>query len=93
MEDGETQAAGGCEDAVVEALGLAEDAVEAVEGKCGQALVFDRAEFALRDDELRLEAEDVLAVGLGGELGLVEIHVGPLGEGGGVGQFQLLPGR
>ena len=91
-EDGELEAACGGEDAVVQALGFADDAVEAAEGERGEALVFDGEALAVGDADLGEEAEVVLAALEGGGLGAVEVHVGELGEGRGVGEDELLLG-
>ena len=92
LEDGDLQRSLGGKDAVVVAVGDAQDAVVAVEGERREAFVLHRLLRALRDLELRVEAEQVLAPLVGQGACLVERHLGQLGVGNRVGEGQLLFG-
>ena len=93
VEDGEAQAAFGEEVAVITAVGDADDAVVAVEGQRGQALVTHGARDVVVELVLLEEAQVVLAVRVGGLLRGCEVLGGKILERSLVGELDRLACR
>ncbi len=90
FEDRNFEDALGGEDAVVEAVCLAEDAVVAVDGERGNSLVLDGLAGAGGYFELGFEGEEIFAALVGDGLRVFEGELGEFGVGDGVGEGELL---